>query len=128
MLSGSNLQHNLLTMIIRWRNFSFDYTADMENFYRHVHIEVEDQHLQKTIWRDDVMLPLHEYQLGRVTHGPKAALFFTKRTIKQLTIDESSDYSLAADILNKQLYVDILLGGHNQLIHATWLIQLYFKV
>lgn len=115
---GPNLQQDLQALILRWRNFRYVYTADIEKFYRQILIQDEDQHLQKIVWRDSASDPIAEYQLCTVTYGTKAAPYLAMRTIKQLVQDDGHKYLQTIDILNNQLYVNDLLAGSNKFEEA----------
>ncbi|XP_049886484.1 uncharacterized protein LOC126380961 [Pectinophora gossypiella] len=118
MEGGPNLQKDLQAMILLWRKFEFVYTADIEKFYRQILVQEQDQHLQKIVWRESTSQPISDYQLCTVTYGTKAAPYLAMRTIAQLVQDDGHKYPLATDILNKQLYVDDLLGGCNNIQEA----------
>lgn len=115
MLNGPNLQQDLQALILRWRNYRYVYTADIEKFYRQIMVHEQDQHLQKIVWRDNANKPLDDYQLCSVTYGTKSAPFLAMRTIRQLAIDYQHQWPEAANILQNQLYVDDLLAGGNNL-------------
>ena len=96
MYSGPNLQHDLLSIIIKWRQYKIGYVADAEKMYRQILVHENDQQYQKIMWRDYLSKPLREYQLTTVTYGTKAAPFLALMTMKQLAKDEAHRYPEAA--------------------------------
>ncbi|CAG4952078.1 unnamed protein product [Colias eurytheme] len=118
MYSGPNLQKDLLTLIISWRQYKIAFTADIEKMFRQILVNKKDQALQKIIWRDYPNKPLKEYQLATVTYGTKAAPFLAMMTLKQLAKDEASRFPEAAEVVNTSFYMDDLLHGHHDLQSA----------
>ncbi|KAG6454118.1 hypothetical protein O3G_MSEX008494 [Manduca sexta] len=123
MLCGPNLQQDLQSLIIKWRQYQYAFTADIEKMFRQIWIHEEDQKLQKIIWRDARNVPIKEYQLTTVTYGTKSAPFLAMMTLKQLAIDEKPNYvgSQAADVLDQSFYMDDLLHGSHSIEAAKQL-------
>lgn len=115
MYSGPNLQQDLLTLILKWRQYEVAFTADIEKMFRQILVHKEDQSLQRIIWRDDTKQTLQEYNLATVTYGTKAAPFLAMMTLKQLANDEGHKYSSQAkQALEEHFYMDdILFGAHS---------------
>nr|XP_037875909.1 uncharacterized protein LOC119630468 [Bombyx mori] len=88
MKRGPNLQQDLMSLILRWRQYQFAYTADIEKMYRQIQCSTEHQNYQKILWRSSPDQRLREYQLTTVTYGMKAAPFLAMMTLKQLAADE----------------------------------------
>ncbi|XP_072377845.1 uncharacterized protein [Diabrotica undecimpunctata] len=118
MHSGPRLQQDLTNILINWRSYKIAYTADLEKMFRQIKIAEEDQVYQKTLWRQSVKEPIKEYQLLTVTYGTKAAPYFALRTIQELCNDEKLKYSLAAEIVKHNMYVDDVLAGSETLAEA----------
>lgn len=110
---GPNLQHDLPTLILNWRQYKFVVTADIEKMFRQIFIRETDQHLQSIVWRESLHEPLQEYLLTTVTYGTKAAPYLAMRTLRQLAQDDASKYPLAAAALQNHFYMDDLLSGQN---------------
>ncbi|CAF4958507.1 unnamed protein product [Pieris macdunnoughi] len=113
MCRGPNLQQDLQTLILKWRQFKYGFTADIEKMFRNIWLHSEHQKFQKIIWRDDQSQPLGEFQLATVTYGTKAAPFLAMMILKRLAIDERSNYpySIAPAVLESSFYMDDLLHG-----------------
>lgn len=113
MKRGPNLQHDLLSLILRWRQYRYAFTADIEKMFRQILVTEDHQHLQKILWRDAPDQLLREFNLTTVTYGTKAAPFLAMMTLKQLAMDEGHKYqeSNAAMVLQEQFYMDDLVSG-----------------
>ncbi|GFY66414.1 integrase catalytic domain-containing protein [Trichonephila inaurata madagascariensis] len=52
-----------------------------------------------------------EYELNTVTYGTKSAPFLATRVIKQLCLDESDSFPLAAEITLSDIHMDDIVTG-----------------
>ncbi|XP_059045532.1 uncharacterized protein LOC131841265 [Achroia grisella] len=122
MYRGPNLQQDLQSLIIKWRQYKYAFTADIEKMFRQIWLNLKDQNLQKIIWRENKTEELKEYNLATVTYGTKAAPFLAMMTLKRLAQDEKIHYpnSSAPQILEESFYMDDLLHG----THSTQAVQL----
>lgn len=125
---GQNLQQDLQTLILNWRQFKYVITADIEKMFRTIFVRESDQQLQKVIWRDSVQEPLQEYCLTTITYGTKSAPFLAMRTLRQLAVDDAHLYPLAAAALQASFYMDDLLAGGNSIQEAKELQQQLMKM
>lgn len=124
MKRGPNLQQDLQALILRWRQYQFAYTADIEKIFRQIMISEDHQQYQKIIWRESPYSPLREYQLTTVTYGTKAVPFLAMRTLKQLAKDEGYKFkSNAGKVLEEDMYMDDLISGSHSLESAKQLQQ-----
>lgn len=113
MFRGPNLQRDLQSLIIRWRQYQFAFTADLEKMFRQIWLHEQDQNLQMILWRNYHTELLQEFKLATVTYGTKAAPFLAMMTLKQLAQDERENYthSLAPSVLEESFYMDDLIHG-----------------
>ncbi|XP_026331735.1 uncharacterized protein LOC113239082 [Hyposmocoma kahamanoa] len=125
---GPKLQKDIQDLLLRWRIYQYVYTADCEKMYRCILLQEDQQHLQKIFWRDNPQDRLKEYQLCTITYGMKAAPFLAMRTMQQLASDDKEKYPLAAEVLQRQFYVDDLLGGNHSLSDAKEVQQQLIKM
>lgn len=114
MYRGPNLQQDLLSLVIRWRQYKYAFTADLEKMFRQILVHPDDQKYQKIVWRPSPDQFLQDYALSTVTYGTKAAPFLAMMTLRQLATDEGHKFPIAAKALAEQFYMDDLLSGsHN---------------
>lgn len=115
---GVNLQADLQTLLLQWRQYRYVLTADIEKMFRYIAVRPDYQRLQRIVWRDSPKQSLREYQLCTVTYGTKAAPYLAQRTLKQLAADEGDNYPNAKPILQHQFYMDDTFFGNNTLQEA----------
>lgn len=123
MCRGPNLQQDIQSLIIKWRQHRFAFTADLEKMFRQIWLNEEDQDLQRIMWRDNQTDRLREYKLATVTYGTKAAPFLAMMTLKRLAQDERPNYqdSSAPSVLEESFYMDDLIHGSHSLEAAKQL-------
>lgn len=128
MEAGPNLQHDLQTLILKWRKYKYVITADIEKMFRQIWVRKEDQPLQSIVWRNSPSEPIKEYQLTTVTYGTKAAPYLAIRTLRQIAKDNINKYSLAAAALQTAFYMDDLLAGGDTIQQTKSLQQQLIQV
>ena len=111
LMVGPTVQDDLVTIYTRFRSFSFALTADIEKMYRQVEVTPEDSSYQRILWRENSSEPIKIYNLKTVTYGTASAPFLATRVLSQLSEDEGSSHPFAAQVLNRDFYVDDLLTG-----------------
>ncbi|XP_045448920.1 uncharacterized protein LOC123657418 [Melitaea cinxia] len=120
---GPNLQKDLHSLILIWRQHKYVITADIEKMFRQILVNESAQHLQRVVWRESRGDPLREYQLTTITYGTKAAPYLAMRTLRQLADDDAQIYPIAAAALKNSFYMDDLLEGCSSLEQAKELQQ-----
>ncbi|XP_055918357.1 uncharacterized protein LOC129950441 [Eupeodes corollae] len=118
LLPGPILQNNLSSVILRWRAFFVVFTSDIEKMFRQILIHPEKTKFQQIIWRDDPAKPLQLYKLLTVTYGTKCAPFLSIRVLQQLADDEASKYPTGSEILKRDIYVDNIISGADDINKA----------
>ncbi|XP_046144393.1 uncharacterized protein LOC123988414 [Osmia bicornis bicornis] len=118
LLVGPKLQADLAVTILRWRMYQFVFAADIAKMFRQIWIDHRDTAYQLIVWRAKPEDQLKTYELLTVTYGTAPAPFLANRVIKQLALDEGTNFPLAAPILNEHLYVDDALFGVNDRVLA----------
>ena len=107
--TGPKLQ-DLLHVLLRYRTHQYVFTGDIEKIYRQFLVREEDRACQNILWRDPNGR-LKDYQLNTVTFGLSAAPYLAIRCLKQLAQDEGHRFPKAAEILQRDFYVDDALTG-----------------
>ncbi|KAG7307359.1 hypothetical protein JYU34_007543 [Plutella xylostella] len=121
MHKGPNLQQDLQHLIMKWRQYQYAYTADIEKMYRQIMIHSEDQSYQKILWRDSDNQPLRIYQLTTLTFGFKVAPYIAMQCLKRLAEEEKEQYPDAARALDQDFYMDDYCGGSHTIPKANQL-------
>lgn len=114
MLTGSKLQTDLAAVILRWRQFRYVYSADIEKMYRQILVDPRDVDYQRILWTDNNDNLIQAYQLLTVTYGTASAPFLALRVLRQLIRDEGGAFPLAVQVLQDHIYVDDVLFGADE--------------
>lgn len=115
MMIGPVVQNDLVSILIRFRLHKYAFSTDISKMYRQIRMTERDTHLQYILWRENPSSKLQTFRLTTVTYGTSAAPFLATRCLRQLAIDEQSNYSTASDVLTNDTYVDDILTGSNSL-------------
>ncbi|XP_018376010.1 PREDICTED: uncharacterized protein LOC108769488 [Trachymyrmex cornetzi] len=111
LMIGPKLQTDLRSVILRWRQHRYVYTADIAKMYRQIQVDPRDQDYQRILWRSSLSDPVQDYRLRTVTYGTACAPYLALRTIQQLMYDEGAQFLLAQSVLRHQIYVDDCIFG-----------------
>ncbi|XP_055633144.1 uncharacterized protein LOC129773556 [Toxorhynchites rutilus septentrionalis] len=111
LMVGPVIQEDLRNLIIRCRTRQIMLVADVEKMFRQINMNTTDVPLQSILWRTDPSQEVDVYELTTVTYGTKPAPFLATRTLKQLAENERSEFSLAADSLIQDVYMDDIIAG-----------------
>ncbi|XP_037034254.1 uncharacterized protein LOC119073047 [Bradysia coprophila] len=111
LMTGPTLQEDLRTILIRWRVCRFAVAADIKKMYRQVEVQEEDRKFQKFLWRDDETGEIHEIQHNMVTFGVTSATYLAVKSLQQLAKEESKDFPRAAEVVQKDFYMDDGMSG-----------------
>lgn len=118
LVGPTNLQNDLLSILLKWRKHAYVINADIEKMYRQIQVADEDTHYQKILWRDSPQKPIKEYRLRTVTFGTASTPYLAVRTLQQLANDNEEKYPLAAKATIDDFYVDDLLTGTDTIEQA----------
>lgn len=111
LLIGPKLQSDLPSVMLRWRQNRYVYTADIAKMYRQILVDARDVDFQRILWRSSPDDQIEAYRLLTVTYGTACAPFIALRVLRQLSEDEGTSHPLAVPILNNNIYVDDVLFG-----------------
>jgi hypothetical protein len=106
---GPVIQDSLFDILVRFRQYKYILSGDIEKMYRQVSVKECDRDLQLILWRDNENEPLRTLRLNTVTYGFSSASFLATRCIWQLG-DESTDPNIK-QIIQHDFYCDDLLTG-----------------
>ncbi|XP_037893969.1 uncharacterized protein LOC119640200 [Glossina fuscipes] len=121
LMVGPVIQRDLFTVALRFRSYTYVFTADITKMYRQIALDPDDRRYHFVLWRSQGDRAVQLYQLTTVTYGTASASFLATRALKQLAIDELHNFPLVANAINTNFYVDDLLTGCNTLHEAMQL-------
>ena len=111
LMVGPTIQADRFTLLTRFRSHVYAFTADVEKMYRQVLVHPDDAIYQKILFRENPNDSIREFSLDTVTCGTSCAPFLAIRALYQLADDEGANHPIAANVLKKDFYVDVLLDG-----------------
>lgn len=113
-LIGPTIQHDLFSILLRWRKYYVAITADVEKMYRQINVNQHHQPFQRILWRNEDGY-VTDYELSTVTYGTACAPFLAIRTVQQLAFDEQQEYPTASSRTLTDMYVDDFISGGDTL-------------
>ncbi|GFX41203.1 uncharacterized protein TNCV_2219011 [Trichonephila clavipes] len=121
--NGGVIQEDLYAQILRFRTYTYAFTADIKMMYRTILINPKQRNLQRIVWCEIEHESPKIYELSTVTYGTVSAPYLAQRTLTQLLMDEEANFPIAANVLRNNLYMDDVLCGAATLEEAIVLRQ-----
>nr|CAI5835101.1 unnamed protein product [Callosobruchus analis] len=106
---GPNVQQDLLSILLRFRQYSLVITADIEKMYRQVLLANDDKALHRIFWRNSNSDQLKCSELQTVTYGTSPAAYLATRCLQQVAIDLKVTRPDISLLIERDFYVDDLL-------------------
>ncbi|XP_062707261.1 uncharacterized protein LOC134287949 [Aedes albopictus] len=118
LMTGYNVQSDLLSIILRFRRYRYVMSTDVAKMYRQVAVDPAFTPLQRIFWRKSPQDPLRVLELTTVTYGTASAPFLATRSLLQLARDERETFPLASAVVEKNVYIDDALFGSDDFLQA----------
>ncbi|XP_062714536.1 uncharacterized protein LOC134291166 [Aedes albopictus] len=118
LMTGYNVQSDLLSIILRFRRYRYVMSADVAKMYRQVAVDPAFTPLQRIFWRKSPQDPLRVLELTTVTYGTASAPFLATRSLLQLARDERETFPLASAVVEENVYIDDALFGSDDFLQA----------
>ncbi|GFW68689.1 uncharacterized protein TNCV_530421 [Trichonephila clavipes] len=116
--NGGLVQNDLFTIVIKFREHPYAFTADVKMMYRIILIHESQQPLLRILWKESPEDPVKTFEMKTVTYGTVSAPCVATRTLLQLSRDEEKNFPLAAPVLRENFYMDDVLCGAASLMEA----------
>ena len=113
--NGGMIQEDLFTIMTRFRQYVYAFTADIQKMYRAIRIHPDQTQLLRILWKDEVNSDIKTFELTTVSYGTVSAPYLAQRTLHQLAQDEGKQYPLAEPVLINNFYMDDVLCGADNL-------------
>ncbi|GFT77324.1 reverse transcriptase domain-containing protein [Trichonephila clavipes] len=107
---GKMLQPDLFTILVKFRLNEIAFSADIQQMYRQILIDQEDQNFQRIVWRESKDSPIREYKLCTVTYGTASAPYLATRRLFQTVRSERDDPAVSS-LIKESFYIDDLMAG-----------------
>lgn len=108
---GPVVQNELLTTLIRFRQYNYVVSADVSKMYCQISVSPDQRKYQRILWRQDPSEELSMYEMTRVVFGMASSPFLATRCIKQLALDCRESNPKISNIIDNGFYVDDFLSG-----------------
>lgn len=116
LLVGPNIQSDIFTIIMRWRQYPIAFTADITKMYLQFWVHPEDAKFQRILWRNNG--EIKQFLSHTVTFGTSSAPFQAIRLLHLLASEVETTAPLAAELLLNHFYVDDCAGGAEDELEA----------
>lgn len=108
---GPTVQHELLSIITRFRKHQIFITGDVEKMFRQIKVAKEDWRLQKVLWKSSPEEKLREYYLTTITYGTTSASFLAIYCLVTLSKSAEQSHPTAAKAIIEDFYMDDIMTG-----------------
>jgi hypothetical protein len=81
-------------------------------------VDPRDSKYQRILWESEPGKP-KIYELDTVTYGTAAAPFLATRTQNEIANNYKTEYPIASEVILRDIYVDDILSGANNLQNAV---------
>ncbi|GFX85717.1 DUF1758 domain-containing protein [Trichonephila clavipes] len=108
---GKMLQPDLFTILVKFRLNEIAFSADIQQMYRQIIIDQEDQNFQRIMWRESKDSRIREYKLCTVTYGTTSAPYLATRSLFQTGLDLERDDPAVSSLIKESFYIDDLMAG-----------------
>lgn len=120
---GPCIQQSIFYILLRFRTHQIVFTADIAKMYRCIKVDSNELKFQQIFWRFSPTEPLLQYKLETLTYGTGPASFLATRCLKQLALDNNSNFPKASELIIDDFYMDDWLSGANDIPSALELIN-----
>lgn len=128
MMIGPTVQDNIFNVILRFRTYKYTFSCDIKKMFRQIKINDNQTRLQRIIWRENLNDSLQTFELSTVTYGTASAPYLSTRVLNQLAYDENSNYPLASKMIQRDVFVDDIITGTDNLNEALILQEQTIKL
>ncbi|XP_073820604.1 uncharacterized protein [Musca autumnalis] len=108
LMVGPQLQDDLYSILLRFRQNRFAMMADVEKMYRQVYVAEKDTDFQRIVWRRSPTEPVMDYRLLRITYGVASASYCAVKCM-QYTANNTNER--VSRIITRDFYMDDMLSG-----------------
>ncbi|XP_042911844.1 uncharacterized protein [Parasteatoda tepidariorum] len=113
------VNEDIFDILVRFRKHHIVFTTDIQKMFRQILVEPSQRNLLRLLWKTSEYQPCKTYRLKTVTYGTTSAPFLATRTILQAAKDESERFPLAAEVLERDSYMDDVVSGVDNVLTAV---------
>ncbi|GBO06769.1 hypothetical protein AVEN_97837-1 [Araneus ventricosus] len=112
---GPNLYPDIFDLLLRFRLYPIAFTADIKQAFLQIEVNEKDRDVSRFLFTDDPTDGSKSpqiYRFTRVLFGVNSSPFMLAATIKHHLREYQGIYPETSDFLNNCIYVDDIIGGH----------------
>ncbi len=118
LLPGPNVYSPLPDILLRFRLHKIGLTADVSKMFRMIELHPIDRDLHRFLWTTDSS-HMVDCRMTRLTFGITSSPFIAAQTLQRIASDNAELYPQAAEVVQKNFYVDDCLTGAESVTEAT---------
>ncbi|XP_050293693.1 uncharacterized protein LOC126734196 [Anthonomus grandis grandis] len=108
---GPTLQHDIFSILSRFRLHKYVMTADVSKMFRQILIAPEQRKYQKIFWRANNNEELKVFSLNTVTYGNASSPYLAVKCLFHLAAQNEKEFPQVASIIRRDFFMDDLLTG-----------------
>nr|CAA09069.1 polyprotein [Drosophila melanogaster] len=120
--AGPVLQSDLTVQILKWRDFRYVFSADIQKMYRQIWVDPKHTPFQRILFRNN-RGEIRDFELKTVTFGVNCAPLLAIRVLQQLAADEELSHPKASNVIRNFMYVDDVLAGADSTEEAQLMVH-----
>ncbi|GFV43740.1 uncharacterized protein TNCV_2770531 [Trichonephila clavipes] len=101
--NGGVIQEDLYAQMLRFRTFTYAFTADIKRMYRTILINPKQRNLQKMVWSESEHKSPKIYEHSTVTYGTVSAPYLAQRTLTQFVVGRRGQLPYSSFCFTEQL-------------------------
>ena len=111
LLTGPDLLQDLLNVLLRFRQYQYAVSADIEGMFLQVGVPPSDQTCLRFLWRGDPTQNVETLQYARHIFGARDSPMCANFALQQTARDNEATYPLAAKAVQQKFYMDDYLDS-----------------
>ena len=111
LLTGPDLLQDLLNVLLRFRQYQYAVSADIEGMFLQVGVPPPDQTCLRFLWREDPTQNVETLQYTRHIFGARDSPTCANFALQQTARDNEATYPLAAKAVQQKFYMDDYLDS-----------------
>ena len=122
LIPGPFLYPSLPAVLNKFRRHRIRMSADISKMFREVVLNQEERGLHHFFMRSEIE-DLEEWRMKRLTFGVTSSPFLATRLLRQVAEDYQQNFTITAESIITEFYVDDVLTGANTIDEAKFIIE-----
>ncbi|XP_071044161.1 uncharacterized protein [Parasteatoda tepidariorum] len=113
------VKEDIFDILMRFRKHHIVFTTDIQKMFHQILVEPSQRNLLRILWKTSEYQPNKTYRLKTIIYGTTSAPFLATRAILQAARDEFERFPLAAEALERDIYMDDVVSGMDNVLTAV---------